>query len=141
MNSELPTENDAPQAVFLKHERTLADRIAGAKSSTIDPEELEKRIAAILTEKPYVTFEAFRDLWRRHIREQLEAGRTFPQIWKSVVELDNTGREDLGSDIPVDQMYDRLSAAVMQLTKKSPAAVEKIIREVALEFRPQRNSR
>ena len=139
MNPEASTTEDGVQKeVILRQERTLADRVAIAKASELNPEKLEARISAILTEKPQVTLEAFRELWRRHIQEQLARGRTFTEIWRSVVELDNTGRDGLGPDVPVDEMYDRLNTAVMQLTGKSPAAVEKIIREVALEFKPER---
>lgn len=138
MNPELPKEDGTPKDVSLKQERTLADQIASVKAGELDPERLESRIAALLLEKPKITFEAFKEIWRRHIQEQLGCGRTFQEVWKSVVELDNTGREGLGPDVPVEEMYDRLNTAVMQLTGKSPAAVEKIIREVALEFRPKR---
>lgn len=132
------TEEGVPKEATLKQERNLADKVAGARASEFDPEKLEAKISTILLEKPNVTFEAFKEIWRRHIQEQLTKGRAFPEIWKSVVEFDNTGREDLGPDVPVDEMYERLNTAVMQLKGESPAAVEKIIREVVLEFKPKR---
>lgn len=139
--NELPTsDGDVEKLASLKQERSLADRIAGAKSATINPEELELRISSLFMEKPAVTLEAFRNIWRNYIQNQLKS-RSFQEIWRSVVELDNTDREDLGPDIPADEMYDRLNKAVMEIKGNSPGAVSNIIREVVLEFRPKTNSR
>ena len=141
MNPELSIEEDTPKEVSLTQERTIADQIAIIKTSELDPERLESRIVALLIEKPKVTLELFKEIWRKHIQAQLKTGRTFPAIFKSVVELDNTGREGLGPDVPVEEMYDRLNTALMKINGDSPGAVEKIIREAVLEFKPARRTR
>ncbi|MDO8482495.1 MAG: hypothetical protein Q7S86_01590 [bacterium] len=142
MNSESSIiEDGVAKEITLKQERSLADQIASVKSGEVNPERIESRIAALLLEKPKVTLELFREVWRRYIQAQLGTGRTFQEIWKSVVDLDNAGREGLGPDVPVEEMYERLDKALMTLNGDSPGAVTRIIREVVLEFKPKRVSR
>lgn len=140
MNPETSLQdNGESEKVSLDQKRILADQIASAKSTGLDPEQLELRIIALLVEKPEVTLEMFREAWRKYIQEQLK-DRSFQDIWKSVVDLDLSNREGLGPDIPADEMYDRLNKAVMQIKGDSPGAVSHIIREVVLEFRPKKRA-
>lgn len=142
MNPEVSTqEGGEVEKVSLDQKRILADQIASAKSTGLDPKQLDLRIIALLVEKPEVTVEMFRETWRKYIQEQLKVkDRSFQDIWKSVVDLDLSNREGLGPDIPTDEMYDRLNKAVTQIKGDSPGAVSHIIREVVLEFRPKRRT-
>lgn len=141
MHQERVPDETPNKEASLSQERFLADRVASIKANELDSEKLETRMATLLVkEMPQATLESFKDVWRRYVQEQLAGGRTFQEIWKSVVELDNSGREELGPDIPADEMYDRLNTAVRKILSDSPAAVEKVIRGVVLEFRPKRKT-